>query len=709
MKERIIELLKTPKHQLLSFDEICQALNVFLDEEKDEIGKSLEELENEYVITHNKAAKFALLSYFNLYKGIIIIKEQGYGFLDTPYGNIKIDENNLSTSMNNDIVLVSLINKSTPLKGVVTKIISRSTNYLVGEVVKIKKKYYIKSLVNKITIWGISTTPLPNLIKKIVKVKIVKYYSYNSVAVDDFILIGDASDVGMDITTLVVESGVKAEFDKETLNEAKNIKQDVSLSDYKDRIDLTNELIFTIDGNDAKDFDDAIGLTSYDDGTYSLKVCIADVSEYVKEASPLDLEALQRGTSIYLPDRVIPMLPEALSNGICSLNEGVNRLVMVCDMTIDKNGIVKESTIYEAVIKSSHRLTYDLVNKILEDQDDTVINEYPDIYPTLLEMNKLAKKLYELRIKRGSFDFETSEIKLNLDELGHVESLSFRVRKSAEKLIEEFMILANEVVATTMSYLDVPFIYRVHDEPDSERLNLFLSRIKALKQDFTYKNKASFPKALQTFIKKTTSDESELEKTLKIVINMMLLRSMAKAKYLEENIGHFGLQSKCYTHFTSPIRRYPDLLVHRLVKTFLLNKKLLDCDPYTYYSSIVHSVSVSSTNSEKVAERLERDATDMKKCEYMEQFVGNVFEGIVSSIVGWGLYVTLDNTIEGLVRFENLPYDYYEVDEKKGIIYGEKKNNVFRLGDLVLVKLLDVNTLKHQINFKLQGKVKNEN
>lgn len=709
MKERIINLLKTPKHQLRTLDEIYKDLNLTQEDEFDEVGSALEELENDFIITHNKQNQFALLEYFNLVKGVINIKDAGFGFVDGETFSVHISENNLHTAMSGDTVLVRFKqerNKS--FEGEVVRIITRAKTFIVGPLKKHKNRFFVKGLINKINVWASIKDVDPKILNKVVKVEITKYYKYDQVEAKIKEVYGDEFEIGMDITMQVLASGVKYQFDDETIKEAKSIPQEVDINKYKNRHDLTKETIITIDGDDARDYDDAVTLKVLDNGNYLLKVCIADVSEYVKEGSFLDMEAYERGTSIYLPDRVIPMLPLELSNGICSLNEGVNRLVEVSEIELDKEAKIINTSFYEGIMKSSHRMTYSVVNKMIEDEDKEMIEKYQDIYEMLILMNNLSKKLYEKRIKRGSFDFETTEVKVNLDKNGNVIDLSYRERRSAEKLIEEFMLVANESVAEQMTWLDVPFIYRVHDEPDDERLNLFLTRLKSLKQEFSYKNKAALPKALQQFLINTNDENNPLEKTLKVVLSNTLLRTMSKAKYQEENIGHYGLASKCYTHFTSPIRRYPDLLVHRLMKQFLFNESETNKDPILYFTKKVHDTGIQASLKEKTAERLERDTTDMKKCEYMEQFMGKVFTGMISSVVNWGLYITLENTVEGLARFENLPYDYYEVDEKKGIIYGKKKDHIYRLGDVVKVKLIDINIEKHQITFKMLGKLENE-
>lgn len=710
MRERIIELLKTPKHYILTAEEIYQALNLTSDDEYDMLGETLEQLENEFIITHNKQNAFALLPYFNLYKGTIRIKDAGFGFIDTEDYSIHISENKTGSALNGDEVLVRFYKTyNGNYEGEVVRIIKRALTHLVGPLIKMRKRYFVKGKSGKNIIWASVKNAKSELVHQVVKVLITKYYTFNEVEGEIISSYGDENQVGMDITMQVLASGVKVDFDEATLNEANHLPQSVDIKQYNKRVNLENETIITIDGNDARDFDDAVGLTFLDNGNYLLKVCIADVSEYVKENSAIDMEAFERGTSIYLPDRVIPMLPFVLSNGICSLNENVYRLVVVAEIEIDKEGNIINTHHYEGIIKSAHRMTYQNVNMMIEDQNQEMIKKYEDIYPMLMDMYELSSILYQKRIKRGSFDFDTAEAKLILDQSGKVADIVLRERRSAEKLIEEFMLVANESVAEKMTWLDVPFIYRVHDEPDDERLNLFLTRLKSLRQEFKYKNRTALPKALQQLLLDTNDDNNPLEQTLKTVISNTLLRTMAKAKYQEMNIGHYGLASKCYTHFTSPIRRYPDLLVHRLMKEFLFNKREISSfSAVDYFTKKVHDTGVIASLREKNAENLERNVVDMKKCEYMEQFMGQIFTGMVSSIVNWGLYVTLDNTVEGLVRFENMPYDYYEVDEKKGIIYGKTKEHIFRMGDIVKIKIVDIDVNKHQLTFKLIGKVKNE-
>lgn len=705
MKDKILELLSKASYQPLDVDGIANILGVHTGEEFTLLAKALVELEDEYLITHNKRNCFALLTYFKMLKGIITIKDGGYGFVDGPDFSVYVDERDLRSAVTGDEVIVKYFeNQKGTYDGVVERIVKRNTPIIIGPLIKYKGRYFVKSVNYRIRLWVNIKDIGKAKPHQIVKVKITNYYGGGNAEGKIMEVLGYESESGMDITALVLSSGAIIKFAEDTLKEAKAVPQVINKKDYPNRRDLTNKLIITIDGDDAKDLDDAVHVELLPNGNYLLGVYIADVSNYVQENSFLDIEAYERGTSIYLPDRVIPMLPEELSNGICSLNEHVDRLVMACEMEINNKGEVVSQEIFEGIINSCHRMTYNKVNEIIEEHLQATIESYADIYDMLIKMQQLATILNQMRITKGAFEFENNEAKLTLDETGKVIAISLRERRQAEKLIEEFMLIANETVATVMTWLDVPFIYRVHEEPKEERLNQFLVRLKFLEQDFTYKNKASLPKALQQLLLTTNDRKNPEEQALKTIISTTLLRTMAKARYQEINVGHYGLASKCYTHFTSPIRRYPDLLVHRLIKTFLLNENSI-ANPVDYFTSKVHDTGLQASSREKLAENLERDATDMKKCEYMQSYLGATFTGMISSVVNWGIYVVLDNTVEGLVRFDDMPNDYYDVDDVGGRVIGKRTGATYQMGDVVKVKLNDIDKEKRQISFKLLRKI----
>ena len=710
IKERLLEIFEDANYLPVGVDKLFDKLGFDSALEFKLLVKALNELEDEYLIGRNKKDEFATLDKLNLARGIIDVKEAGYGFVDLETGSIFIKRDNLKGAISKDEVLVSIFkDKLGRLEGSVEKIIQRGTTEVYGRLKKYKNKYVLKSVDSKVDLWiFIKSSDLKKAKEDdYVKVVIKKYYPNNTADGEVVEIIGNSDTPNIDITALVKTSKVLVEFSEETKQAIKDVPKVLKEEDYKNRRDLRNEIIITIDGDDAKDLDDAVRVVKNDDGTYLLGVYIADVSEYVKENSCFDIDAYNRGTSVYLPDRVIPMLPKVLSNGICSLNENVDRLVMACEMKIDSTGHVLEYDIFEGVIKTTYRMTYKNVNEILENDNKIISKQYAKIVDMLYNMKELSSILFQMRKDRGAFNFETDEAKVILDASGTVLDIALRKRGVGEKLIEEFMLIANETVATAMTWLDVPFIYRIHEEPKEDKIGRFISILNNFNYEFKVKGKTSkaMSKALQEVLIELESEENDIQKT---IINNTLLRSMMKAKYLETNLGHYGLASDCYTHFTSPIRRYPDLLVHRLVKHYMLNKPQVNYENSDdFFSQKVRNASDNSSKKERLAESLERDATSLKKCEYMESFIHETFEGVISSITNFGIYVTLANTVEGLVRYEDMRDDYYDIDELNARVVGRRIGNIYQMGDLVKVRLVDVNKDKRQISFKLIKKIKN--
>ena len=703
IKERLLEIMNEPNYQpsnvatlfdLLQFDSAYQFTLLV---------KALNALEDEYLIARNKNDCFDLLARLNYAKGIIDVKDAGYGFVDLESGSIFVKRDNLKGAISKDEVLVTIFrDKIGRLEGSVEKIIKRGTTEVYGKLKKYKNKYCLKSVDSKVDLWiFVKSSDL-----KLVFNSDKDYYPNNTADGVVREIIGNVDTPNIDITALVKTSKVLVEFSEETKEEIKNVPTYVSKENIINRRDLRDKLIITIDGDDAKDLDDAVSVEINEDGTYSLGVYIADVSEYVKENTSLDNDAYNRGTSVYLPDRVIPMLPKVLSNGICSLNENVDRLVMACEMKIDQKGTVLEYDIFEAVIKTTYRMTYNNVNEILEKDNKLISKQYAKINKMLYNMKELASILANMRKERGAFNFETDEAKVLLDANGTVLDIALRTRGTAEKLIEEFMLIANETVANAMTWLDVPFIYRVHEEPKEDKIGKFIQILNNFNYEFKVKGKTSkaMSKALQEVLIELEESENDIQKT---IINNTLLRSMMKAKYLETNLGHYGLASECYTHFTSPIRRYPDLLVHRLIKHYMLNKpQIITNSDSDFFESKVRNASDMASRKERLAESLERDATNLKKCEYMESYIHEIFDGVISSITNFGIYVTLTNTVEGLIRYEDMKDDYYDIDELNARVVGRRIGNIYQMGDLVRVRLVDVNTEKRQISFKLIKKLK---
>ena len=710
MKEKLLEIFLNDFKHPLDIDELYEMLGLSDAHDYTMLAKCLNELEDEFIITHNHNGLFAPMSYFNLSVGVLDVKDGGYGFVDTPNGGVFVKASNLKGAITYDAVMIKEFTDDLGRKeGIVERVIKRGNEYFYGELLFYKGKYFVYSVDSKIklTIFISKFDLLKAKPHQMVKVKVNKYFPNHTADGEVVEILGNTHDAGMDITALVLSSGIKTTFPEEVLLELEDIPDEISKLNYPNRKDLTDKLIITIDGIDAKDLDDAVRVEMLDNGNYLLGVYIADVSNYVKEGTFLDLEAFERGTSVYLPDRVIPMLPKKLSNGICSLNEGVDRLVMCCEMEIDNNGNVVNSEIFEGIINSKHRMTYDDVNMILKG-DEILVNKYHDIYDMLLNANNLSKILNKKRETRGAFMFETPEAKIILNEKGNVVDIVLRRRFDAECLIEEFMLISNECVAETMTWLDVPFIYRVHEEPADDKVSKLMLMVNNFGYDYKLKGQKSVSRLLQKILKDHDLNEPGLSQediTRRGIVNKALIRTMAKAKYQETNIGHFGLGSKCYTHFTSPIRRYPDLLVHRLIKEFMFNESFVNVsDKIGFYNSKVNAAGVNSSKTERIAEKLERDACDYKKCEYMERFYGDKFVGTISSIMNFGAFITLDNTVEGMCRFADMHDDYYVYDEARMCFVGNKFKITYSLGDRVKVRVMDVCKETREVNFRILGK-----
>lgn len=501
-------------------------------------------------------------------------------------------------------------------------------------------------------------------------------------------IIGHKLDPKVDIISKAYEHGVPTKFSQELLDFVATIPEAVSKEDLHNRVDLTNRLIVTIDGADAKDLDDAIDVEIKEDGTFHLGVHIADVSHYVTKNNLLDLEAQKRGTSVYLTDYVIPMLPHALSNGICSLNEQVLRLTMTCEMQIDANGQVIDYDIFPSYIQSARRLTYTQVNELFEKNQSI----RPDIDAMLHKAKQLARILRKDMSDRGYLDLDINEAQILVDTQGKPTDVVLRTRGDGEKLIEDFMIKANETVASHIYYQQIPFLYRVHDRPQLKKMSLFASLIEPLGYRIKKDKTGIHPKELQQLLSRI---QQPLEKD---IIASLMLRSLAKAKYDTHNIGHFGLASQCYTHFTSPIRRYPDLLVHRYLKVYAQPKQNLNYD--AIYQELT-AFGLSTSIQERRAIELERDVNDMKMAEFMETKIGEIFEGRVNAILKTGFFVELPNTIEGFIRYEDLGDDYYEFDEKRMIALGNSTKKMIKLGDASLIKVKAASKKTGTIDFSL--------
>ena len=505
-------------------------------------------------------------------------------------------------------------------------------------------------------------------------------------------ILGHINDPGVDILSIVKGFDLPMEFSEKVLNQAMRVSNPVSKADMEGRLDLRDVLMVTIDGEDAKDLDDAVSLT-VDENGYHLGVHIADVSNYVQENSALDREALKRGTSVYLVDRVIPMLPHTLSNGICSLNEKEDRLAQSCLMDINEKGEVVDYRIAETVINVDRRMSYKVVADILENHDEDLCEEYRDFVPMFEEMAKLAAILRNKRKKRGSIDFDFEESKIILDSEGRPTDIKPYERNVATKMIEDFMLIANETVASHFYWLETPFVYRTHESPDPEKIKklaLFIS-------NFGYHLKSSqediHPKELQKLLASIEGTEEEN------LISRLTLRSMKQARYSSDCTGHFGLACPYYCHFTSPIRRYPDLQIHRIIKEYLRGR--LTEERMEHYRSILDTVCKKSSELERRSDEAERETEKCKKAQYMGERIGKHYKGVVSGVTAWGIYVELDNTVEGLIHISKIPGDYYIFDETNYEIYGEKTKQTFKLGQTVEVIVNDVDFVSNTVDFLL--------
>ena len=704
MKNDIIKVLDDV-YEAKDVIEINDMLNLSTSEELKDLQDELDSLVNEYVLYYTKKGKYILLkNCTNLFIGRLSVNKKGFGFVVIPKDeDIYIAKDNINSAIDDDIVLCEVINQGIKREGRIIKVIKRELNLLVGTIFFKKDKIFLELDDNKknITV-EIEKDNAFNVVEgHKVQAKIIKEQTKNRYLAKILTIIGHKDDPGVDILSIAYKYGIYPEFNAEVEEELKNIPDHVEEKELVNRRDLTNQMIFTIDGDDTKDIDDAISLEMKDD-LYVLGVHIADVSNYVKENTALGDEAYKRGTSSYLADTVIPMLPHQLSNGICSLNEDELRLSMSCVMEIDSNGKVQNYEIFPSYIKSRKKMTYKHVNNLL--MRNIVDEGYEEFKDTLLKMNELAHILRKEKISRGYIDFEIDEAKIVQDDEGKAIDVIKRVREDGEKLIEDFMIAANECVAECISNMDLPFIYRVHENPKPEKVDEFLNLIKLLGYKLKTNVKEITPKVMQSVINEL-KDKPEFP-----ILSTLLLRSMRKAEYSKENLGHFGLASKAYTHFTSPIRRFPDLTVHRLLKKYLVENDMSMTTINTLESSLIEVASQSSER-EVAAVDAERDVDDMKMAEYMEGHIGEEYEGIISGITSYGMFVELPNLIEGLVHISTLKGDYFNYVEDILSMVGKSTKKTYRLGDKVKVKCVAASKLSSSIDFELveERKAKDEN
>lgn len=707
MREEIIELLGKEK-RALSATEICDKLNLNTAGELKKLLDNLRILEEGYTVYRSNKDKYMLFENSHLLKGRLSVNKKGFGFVivDGRDEDIYIDAKNMNGALNNDLVVVEELKGQNGKKteGRVVKVLKKENNLIVGEYKIIDgNPHFIpddKKLRMEIILDNKDLDDLVDGHK--IQVSIIKEmgkYKYLGEVVK---IIGHKNDPGVDILSIIYDHGINDVFTDEVMEEVNALPSEVLDSDRKGRKDLTDMTIFTIDGDDTKDIDDAISISKKGEN-YILGVHIADVSYYVKEGTALYKEAYSRGTSVYLVDRVVPMLPHKLSNGICSLNPNVDRLAISCIMEITPNGKIVSHDIFESIIRSRIQMTYKKVNKILNDEETP--EGYEPFKDDLKLMWELAKILRKEKLARGYLDFDVDEPKILVDENCKPYDVVLRERGKGENMIEDFMIAANETVAEHVFYMGLPFVYRVHEVPDNEKVEEFLNSISMLGYHVVGDRNFVYPKSMKKILDQLR-DKEGFE-----ILSTLLLRCMKKAVYKPENLGHYGLASKCYTHFTSPIRRFPDTTVHNLLRKYIFNEpnykelnRLIE-----YWEENLPALCDHASEKERDSIDCERDVESMKMAEYMESHIGEEYDGTISSVMNFGLFVQLDNMIEGLVHISEIKGDYYTFDETTHTLRGEKKGKMYKLGQKVRVVVTNASKENSTIDFNLVEGNKNGN
>ena len=699
--EKILEILGQHNYKPLNVDELADVLG-FEKNDRKMLKKAVDQLIKDGSVIKIKKEKIVLPEGFGIYIGKLDVNKRGFGFVfrGEGKGDIFIPENAMKDAMNGDKVQVKVLRETFGTKraeGEIITVLERNNTQVIGvyeeskafgfvipEDAKIKHDIFIGKknrnfaengdvVVAEITKWPEKGRNPEGMITEI---------------------LGKKGDKGVDILTVVKKYNLPEEFSPEVMKFTENIPEEIKPEEIIRRKDLRNEMVMTIDGADAKDLDDAVSVVKLENGDFKLSVHIADVTHYVKEGNPIDKEAFKRATSVYLLDLVIPMLPKKLSNNLCSLNPFEPKLTLSCEMIIDRQGKVKEHEIFESIIESKLRATYEDVTKVLNGEMNEDLEKYRDFIPMIKDMEELQGILEEKRNRRGSIEFDFPESKITLDKLGKPIKVALYPREISNKIIEEFMLQCNETVAEHMFWTHLPFIYRIHEEPDSDKLKAFTEF--SFNLGYPVKLFAGVqPKMLQEILEKVKGKNEEP------VLSKLLLRSMMQARYSPENIGHFGLAATYYTHFTSPIRRYPDLEIHRIIKEFLNGG--IDENRANKLLPIVTEVSKQASEMERVAVDAERELDALKKAEYMANHLGEEFEGIISSVTNFGLFVELQNTIEGLVHITSLYDDYYVYDERYMKLAGEHSGRVFSLGEKIDVVVSNVNLDSREIFFEIKN------
>ncbi|QLK85559.1 ribonuclease R [Staphylococcus sp. 17KM0847] len=708
LKQEILALIQQSDYRAMSVSDFQDALGLSSADSFRDLIKVLNELEQGGVVTRTKQDRYQKSStQQKIVKGILSQNKKGFAFLrpdDETMEDIFIPPHKIHYAMDGDTVTVEIQksrgeHRKGKTEGEVKSIERHAIRQVVGTFSEARHFGFVvpddKRIMQDIFIPKGHDLGAVEGHKVLVQ---ITQYSDGTNNPEGHIsaILGHKNDPGVDILSIIYQHGIEIEFPDDVLREAKAIPETIGTDEITGRRDLRDDLTITIDGADAKDLDDAIALKQLSNGHIELTVSIADVSYYVQEGSALDREAYDRATSVYLVDRVIPMIPHRLSNGICSLNPDVDRLTMSCRMEIDERGEVVSHDIFESVIHSNARMTYDEVNEIITEKNQDVRQQYAHITPMLDLAKDLSQRLIAMRKRRGEIDFDIPEAQVQVNEEGIPQNIVTRDRGEGERLIESFMLAANETIAEHFDKLEVPFLYRIHEQPKSERLRQFFDFITNFGIMVRGTGETIHPSTLQHIAEEVTGRPEDR------VISTMMLRSMQQARYEADNLGHFGLAADYYTHFTSPIRRYPDLIVHRLIRKYLIEQSMNGKAQHEWEEKLPQ-IAEHTSQRERRAIDAERDTDELKKAEFMIQHIGDEFEGVISSVANFGMFIELPNAIEGLVSIQNMTDDYYHFDERHMALIGEHQAKVYRIGDTIKVKVIHVDVDERQIDFQIVG------
>lgn len=705
-EQELLDFMRETAYKPMTYQELEKHVGLSDAAEFKDFLRMLAEMEQEGKIVMTRQGRYGVPERMNLLRGRIQAHPKGFAFLipdEKEHPDLYIHANDMKGTMNGDIVLarVSGTNAAGKMEGEIVRIVKRAVTQVVGvfnhhesfgfvvpDDKRIQKDIFIRAENFKGAVTG----------QKVV-VSLIRYPEGRTAAEGEIIeILGHKDDPGVDILSIIRKHGLPESFPEETLAEADAAPEAITEEEIvrQGRRDLRNKTIVTIDGEDAKDLDDAVNVELLENGNWLLGVHIADVSYYVREKSKLDEEAYNRGCSVYLVDRVIPMLPHRLSNGICSLNPKVDRLTMSCEMEFEPKTMRRvRHDVFTSVIRTTERMTYTNVRKILNEEDPEVTERYAGLVDNFKLMRELAMALRGQRMRRGAIDFDFQESKVIVDAEGKPVDIVKRERSVAEQIIEEFMLAANETVAEHFHWLKVPFIYRIHEDPDGEKLMHFMQFAGNFGYAVKGKGNSVHPRALQTLLEEIRGTKEET------VISTMMLRSMKQAKYDAESLGHFGLAAEFYTHFTSPIRRYPDLIVHRVMREVLENGGMLQENRFESLAARVSDIALQSSERERVAVEAERDTEKLKKAEFMLDKIGEEYTGIISGVTSFGMFIELENTVEGLIRLSDLTDDYYHFHELHMALIGERTSKIYRIGDEVKIRVGRVNMDDHTIDFEM--------